>query len=565
MAFWERERGRSHRAGCFHPSELPPPEWETPLISGARYTTMSLHPEWLNSIHDPGIYPHPVSEIRLMETHISWVILTGDWAYKLKKQVNFGFVDFSTLELRRAACEEEVRLNRRTAPYLYDGVVPLTAEEEGPQFGGSSGHVLEFAVRMRQFAQKDLLVNCLERNELSIELITTLAMAVADLHLRAAIASPESPFGTPDIIAENVQKCLDHLEDESLKSGLQTQLKPLAQWVDSEWRRLTGTFIQRKQQGWVREGHGDLHLGNLVRYRGKPILFDCLEFNSSLRWIDVMSDVAFLVMDLFDKQAPSLGWCVLNKWLEQTGDYEGLRVLKYYLAYRALVRAKVAAIRLGQSGMPPDEEEQQRKHLLSYVILASQLIQPGHAAIILMHGVSGSGKSTVASQLVSSLAAIQIRSDIERKRLMGSQRSSSGPTIASADLYSEAATQKTYLRLQSLARSIVTDGYPVIVDATFSKAADRTEFLKIAQELNVPFLIVACHAPEDVLKQRVTLRQQLGQDASDADVNIVKNQLATVEPLTPAEEKFAIRLDTSSEQLARVIPSIRKAIDPVKS
>jgi aminoglycoside phosphotransferase family enzyme/predicted kinase len=520
---------------------------------------MSQHPEWLNSIDDPGIYPHPVSEIQLIQTHISWVILTGDWAYKLKKPVNFGFVDFSTLELRQAACLEEVRLNRRTAPSLYDGVVPMVEGADGPQFGGS-GLILEYAVRMRQFAQADLFEQCLARNELSIDLIKNLARAVAELHAQADIATPESPFGTPELIRSTVQACLDELAKAPLPEALGTQLIPLKEWVTSEWHRLNPSFISRKQQGWIRECHGDLHLGNIVLYRGKPTLFDCLEFNPGLRWIDVMSDVAFLVMDLHGRKASSLAWRTLNIWLEQTGDYQGLSVLKYYLAYRALVRAKVASIRLRQPEISAEDQTRQHDLLKSYIELATSVIRPVQPAIVLMHGVSGSGKSFVARRLVDSFGAIQIRSDVERKRLMGTWPAVPPVPPTESEMYSTETTRQTYLRLKSLAGNVVESGYPVIVDAAFLKQTDRQAFASLAAELGIPFVIAACHAPVAVMQERVSKRQQIGQDASDADVAVLQQQLATAEPLTTHELGYAIELDTNSSDLDAMVKSIRNRL-----
>ena len=525
---------------------------------------MSQHPEWLNSIYDPGIYPHPVSEIQLIQTHISWVILTGDWVYKLKKPVNFGFVDFSTLELRKAACFEEVRLNRRTAPSLYDGVMPLVDGTDGPQFGGS-GPILEYAVRMRQFAQADLFEQRLARDELSIDMVENLAKAVAELHGQAANASPESPFGTPELIRSTVQACLDELARASLPKVLHTQLIHLQDWILTESHRLNSTFINRKQQGCVRECHGDLHLGNIVLYRGKPTLFDCLEFNPNLRWIDKMSDIAFLVMDLHDRNAPRLAWRALNEWLERSGDYQGLFVLRYYLAYRALVRAKVAAIRLRQSELSPEEQERQHESLKSYVDLATTLSRQGRPVIVVMYGVSGSGKSFVARKLVESLGAIQIRSDVERKRLMDAWPPGLSTPPTESEMYSTETSRKTYLRLQELARTVVASGYPVIVDAAFLRQTDRLTFASLATELGVPFVIMACHAPVAVMNERVSQRHQIGQDPSDANVAILQQQLANAEPLTPHELASTIELDTNSSNLDAVMKSIQERLTNISS
>lgn len=523
-----------------------------------------LHPAWLDAVKDPSTFPHPVSCIRMIETHISWVVLTGKWVYKLKKPVDFGFVDFTTLELRRAACYEEVRLNRRTAPELYDNVVMLTEERSGPRFGGT-GPVLEYAVRMRQFAQEDLLDQCLVRQQLSAEIVDTLACEVAKLHREADVATTESPFGNPDSIRASVQACLDHLLMSPASEAMRSQFVQLNEWANIEGRRLEETFTVRKREGWVRECHGDLHLGNLVLYGGRPMLFDCLEFNPELRWIDVISDVAFLVMDLFDRGAAPLSWRLLNKWLEQTGDYGGLSVLKYYLAYRALVRAKVAALRLGQPDLSPDDVSHQQALLSSYAELALRLTKPNHPVILMMHGVSGSGKSFIAAQLASSLGAVQIRSDIERKRLYGMWPPTENPQPANPEKYSRQATQQTYLKLQTIAREVVSAGYSVIVDATFLRHADRIPFASVADELGIPSIIVTCDAPESILRQRVSQRQSRGQDPSDADVTVLESQIANWEPLDPAESQRSVSVNTVDNNVETVLPQIRKMISSANS
>lgn len=519
----------------------------------------ALHPAWLDALKSPTTYPHPVSRIQLMETHISWVALTGEWAYKLKKPVDFGFVDFTSLELRQAACHEEIRLNRRTAPELYDDVVTLTEECCGPRFGGT-GPVLDYAVRMRQFAQEDMLDQRLARGELSEDVIDTLAHEVAELHLQAAVASMDSPFGTPGAIHASVQACLDHLLKFPPSDVMRTQFVQLNEWTNTEWHHLKEIFEIRKRRGWVRECHGDLHLGNLVFYRGRPTLFDCLEFNPELRWIDVFSDVAFLVMDLFDRGAAALAWRVLNKWLEETGDYDGLRLMKYYVAYRALVRAKVAALRLCQPGLSSDDMQHQQNLLRSYAELALILTQSRRPAILLMHGVAGSGKSFIASRLSSSLGAVQIRSDVERKRLFGVWPAPEVWPAIQPEMYTPQATQRTYLRLQTLTREIVGAGYSVIVDATFLRHSDRLSFTSIAEELEVPVIVITCDAPQSVLRQRVLQRKSNGQDPSDADVTVLENHIASREPLDAAESRMSVSMNTADNNLETFLPAIRHLI-----
>ncbi len=519
----------------------------------------SLHPWWLDALSNRATYAHPCSEIQIVETHISWVVLTGDWAYKLKKPVNFGFVDFTTLELRRVACMDELRLNMRTAPELYDSVVPLTNQPAGPRFGGD-GAILEYAVRMRQFDMNDTFDRLQQQGKLSDQIIETLARRVADLHQVAAIALADSSFGNPETILKQAQDCVDEITRLDLVPDHRSQLDQIRRWIQEEWSRLKKRFVERKSNGHVRECHGDLHLGNVVLYAGCPTLFDCLEFNSQLRWIDIVSDIAFLVMDLHDRGAPQLAWRALNEWLQQTGDYEGLPLLKFYLAYRALVRSKVAALRSQQPGLSVSDSLLQQQHLQSYLKLTSALIQPDRPAILLMHGLSGSGKSFVARHLAASIGAVQIRSDVERKRLFGLWPAREASSHRGAEIYSPVATEQTYRRLHTLANAVVSAGYAVIVDAAFLSQSQRAEFVSAADALGLPWAMIECQAPDCVRRERITRRQLAGGDPSDANSRVLDLQLASVEPISEVESSHLIVVNTTSEDLRAAVESVNQLL-----
>lgn len=518
-----------------------------------------LHPWWLDALTNSATYGHPCSDIQIVQTHISWVVLTGDWAYKLKKPVNFGFVDFTTLELRRVACLDELRLNLRTAPELYDSVVPLTHHQSGPKFGGE-GAILEYAVRIRQFDMNDTFDRLQDRKALSEETIERLARRIAELHQIAAIAPAQSSFGQPETILKQSQDCIEQISRVDLPPNLRNQLDHLRSWIPEEWIRRKELFLKRKANGDVRECHGDLHLGNVVLYAGRPTLFDCLEFNPQLRWIDIISDIAFLVMDLHDRGAPPLAWRALNEWLQQTGDYDGLPLLNYYVAYRSLVRATVAALRSQQPELTPADSQQQQQHLQNYVTLAFASTQPSKPAMVLMHGLSGSGKSFVARHLAASIGAVQIRSDVERKRLFGvwPARESSDPSAA--DLYSSQATEQTYQRLDALARGIVSAGYVVIVDAAFLSRSQRKQFVSIARDLNLPWAIIDCQAPESVLRERLSTRHLSGSDPSDADSKVLDLQLALGEPINEVDTEHLITINTNFKDLSPAIDSLNRLL-----
>lgn len=520
--------------------------------------TKVQRPEWLASLLEPDAYSHPVQKIRLFETHISWVLLTGEWAYKLKKPVNLGFVNFTTLELRHQACLDELRLNRRTAPDLYEDVIPLTETSNGPQFG-ATGSVVEYAVRMHQFPDADRLDRCLERNELTREKLDELAREIADLHFKAEVAKPDTGFGGPTLIRETVKACIDALTSDSIPNACRPAVKFLTKWTEAEWRRLRPTFDKRKRKGFVRECHGDLHLGNLVMIDGKPTLFDCLEFNAELRWVDVLSDIAFLVMDLQDRGMPDESWYLFNRYLERTGDFDGLIALPYFLTYRALVRAKVAAIRLGQTGVTDKECAEQQRELRNYLSLAEKLTKRHSPVIVLTNGVCGSGKTGMALTLAASLPAIHIRSDVERKRLAGlwSALDRDIAELDEKDLYSAKVSTKTYERLQRLTQHIVRAGFSVIVDAAFLKRSQRSLFTQGAGDLSVPIVVVSCTAPKQVLEERVRKRQSQGQDASDGDVEVLHQQLEQQDPPLAIEATEIIVVDTTNEDRTGVIERIR--------
>ncbi len=367
---------------------------------------------------DPRAYPHPVTAVRLVETHISFVLLTGQYAYKLKKPLALGFLDFSTLAARRFFCGEELRLNGRLAPRLYLDVVAITGEPDRPQLGGT-GPVLDYAVRMVEFPQSALLDTMLARGALTPPLVDALAEAVARFHGAIERAPIDSPFGDPAQVhapmRQNFEQLAPLLDDDAERAPLAA----LRDWSESECRRLAPAFAARRAGGFVRECHGDLHVGNIALVDGELQIFDGIEFNANLRWIDVASEIAFLTMDLGERGHPGLAARLLDTYLQATGDYEGLGVLRYYLVYRALVRAKVARLRAGQERADDPDRAAELAICRDYVGVATLLAAPRPVALLVTHGVSGAGKTFRSQQLLEALDAIRVRSDVERRRLFG--------------------------------------------------------------------------------------------------------------------------------------------------
>jgi len=494
----------------------------------------------LERLKNPALYDPPSGTVTLLETHISAVLLAGDYAYKLKKPYNLGFLDFSTLAARRHFCEAELRLNRRLAPDLYLGVIPITGSIDTPRFGGE-GQAIEYAVKMRRFPQEALLSNVLLRNALQAGQLDVLAQRIAAFHDTLPGATPAQPHGTPDSI--HAAACQNFSQIEPLLSAPEdrAQLVRLAQIADTLFAATAPIFLQRKHAGFVRECHGDLHLGNMVLIHGEIVPFDCIEFNDDFRWIDVMSEIAFVVMDLTSRGHPDFGFRFLNTYLEHTGDFAGLKVLRYYLMYRAVVRAKIAAFRATASETPPDSRIQAWQAYRHYMVLTEQFSRIPPPLLILMHGVSGSGKSTVARDMAAHLPAIHVRSDVERKRLFGLAPLARSHSAPGTGIYSAEATQRTYARLAEIARGTLAAGYAVVLDATFLGARQRAFF----QTLSNNTWIVSCDAPVAILRARVTARYQAGTDAAEANLAILEQQLASRETLTAAETQHAIFIDTA--------------------
>jgi len=488
----------------------------------------------IRSLQSGAAFDHPADSIEVLETHISWVILAGDYAYKFKKAVNFGFLDFSSLVKRHFYCQEELRLNRRFAPRLYLDVVSITGSVAQPVVNGE-GEPLEFAVKMRRFSQDCLLGGLAAGRRLLPGHVDEIAVLLAGIHDSIDRASENSEFGRAEGIQHWVLDNFSQIRTALQAEAGNSELDRLESWCQQEFSAVRTQLEERRRNGFIRECHGDLHLGNLALIDGRITPFDCIEFNPQLRWIDVMSEAAFLMMDLMDRGYPGLAYRFLNGYLQRTGDYAGLRILRYYLVYRALVRAKVAALRLVQSARDSDNRAEARRDFDGYISLAVNRATAPAACMLIMHGVSGTGKSWYASQLAEELGAIQLRSDIERKRLFGYQADADTGSDVQTGIYSQAASERTYAQLARLASHVVAGGLTVIVDAAFLKLEERQRFQHLAQACDVPFAILHLEADEPTLVARITRRRQLGNDPSEAGIDVLQAQLASQEPLAASE------------------------------
>jgi len=467
-----------------------------------------------------------------------------------------GFVDFSTLDKRHFFCQEELRLNRRLAPQLYLEVVAISGTPERPRLDGV-GTPIEYAVKMIQFSQAQLLSHLIDEGKLLVSHIDRLAHEVSAFHARIEPADPLSCFGTPEAIYQPVQENFQPLFEAIDDPVRQAHAREIETWGQRTFAARRPAFVARKRDGFVRACHGDLHLGNMVLL-DDVVIFDCIEFNDHLRWIDVASDVAFLTMDLADRRRPDLAHRFINGYLEATGDYGLLMLLPFYCTYRATVRAKVAGIRLGQDDLPAAEAAHVRQTFGSYLDLAAQYTQPSHPRLLITHGVSGSGKTYGTQQLVEATGAIRLRSDVERKRLCGLAPLERSTGRSALTLYAPEVTQRTYEQLAQQATLVMQAGYTAIVDATFLTRAHRDAFRRLAAQFGVPFTILDFRADTETLRRRVARRSAHADDASEADLAVLHGQCATQEPLTADEQGSALTIDTDAPQaLERLLEAVR--------
>lgn len=523
-----------------------------PSLPANLTAALSQQRQLIDSLCAPGYFPY---RPRVEETHISWVLLAGHDAYKIKKAVDLGFLDFSTLELRRFYCSEELRLNRRLAPELYLDVIAIGGSLEEPVWGKEPA--LEYAVHMRRFAESGMMDRMLTHGLITPALIDKLAAVIADFHTALLPAPADSPHcSTAEIDKAAMQNFVPLPQLLSAPDDL-AMLETVRQASIRELAACAPLFRQRAAAGCVRECHGDLHLGNIVVLDDVPTPFDCIEFSASLRWIDVISEISFTVMDLLRRGHQQLAWRLLNAYLEITGDFSGVGVLRFYLGYRAMVRAKIAAIRASQRGARIKDE---MKSCRSYLRLAHSCLTLRHPALIITHGLPGCGKSTFAQIALERLGAIRIRSDVERKRLFGLMPLADSKAQAGTDIYNQEATRRTYARLEELARAVLGAGFPVIVDAAFMLQSERGIFRALAKELAVPFVIASVQTDTAVMEQRLRQRYSRGDDASEADITVLQKLQNAQEPMQDHERAVAASFLNNGD-----IDELRSNMDAWKS
>lgn len=492
---------------------------------------------------NPQTYPHECADIKVIETHISLVFLTGDYAYKIKKPVDFGFLDFSTLEKRRHYCELELKRNRVFAPDVYLQVLGLHLSDHDAAINDELQGAGEYLVKMKQFPQADLLSLQVAAGNFSVEDASALGRQLADKHGKLEQAASNDSWGSVKAVSHPVNENFAQITPLLIDAEQQQKLKLIEQWSKTELHVHHELFQERKCVGKIRACHGDLHLNNILWQNHQAIPFDCIEFNDEFHWIDMISELAFLLMDLEHQDQHDLANHCLNGYLEISGDFAAVRLLKFYKVYRAMVRAKVAKLRQQQAGLSQADTEQLEAEYRSYIALAESYITPTQPCLYITHGVSGSGKTTMARFVAGKIGAIHVRSDVERKRLFDFPPDASSGSLLNAGIYSADATAQTFSHLATVASTVVYSGFSIIVDATFLKQAVRDQFYGLAKELHVPFAILDCAIDEQTARDRVRHRMATGKDASEADLKVLEQQLANQDYLSPNEQRHVVMID----------------------
>ncbi len=494
---------------------------------------MSL-PPIIEQMLKPEFYDHPVTEpIQLLQTHISFVLLTGEYAYKVKKPMNFGFLDFSTLEKRQFFCGEELRLNRRLAPELYLSVLPIVEVDGKYHFDRKGeGTPVEYAIAMPEFSQADLLIEMFSADRLTVDHVKQIGEQLATFHQSALTNDHINSFGTMEAVQAVANDNYASTEKYIGIAQTQSQFDQTRAYTDKFFAENAALFSDRIAQGKVRECHGDVHLKNICLYQDRIQIFDCIEFNEPFRNSDVLYDAAFLLMDLQFRGRRDLANIFLNTYLERTGDYEGVVLLPLHCSMRAYIRAKVTSFLLDDPNIPAEVKANAQKEAAAYYQLACEYTQPKQGKLIIMSGVSGSGKSTTAKAIALQQDAIYLRSDAIRKQIAGIDLMERG----SDAIYTPEMTLKTYTRLAELGSLLASKGFTVILDAKYDRLSLRSQAIAAAQAHNLPVEIIYCNAPLEVLEQRLRDRAKANNDIADATVEMLVSQQAAFEDFTDEEK-----------------------------
>lgn len=514
-----------------------------------------MKPTALKSLMIPANYPVPANTVELVQTHVSWIFLTDSHAFKIKKPVDFGFLDFSTLEKRHFYCKEEVRLNRRLCPDIYEGVIELHADGEGASFIGS-GPILDYAVMMKRLPAERMLDKLIETDSVTTEMIERIAGVIADFHAGIASSQYISGFGTLDRIMTNWNENFEQAMSYATGTLPSSELESIRSWVEGFTGSNETLFTRRVEQGYIRECDGDLHLENICLVDDRVYIFDCIEFNERFRYCDTAADIAFLLMDLDFQGRSDLSDLALKTYLELSGDVELEKLIVFYKTYRAFIRGKVESFLLNDETIDPNMKEIAKERAVRYFRLARGYCERSRLrpTLFITCGTMGCGKSRLAEQLAFELGISVYNSDSIRKSCSGKTPGVSIHEQYGEGIYGKSVTADVYAQLKRLAGKELCSNRSVLIDASFKRAADRSSLAALAVSHGADFVILFVSCDVEEQKRRLIRRSELGVSVSDGRIELLGQQQAEFEPPGPDEGRI-ITLDSmnSTECLASMV------------
>jgi len=521
---------------------------------------MTKLPDMIRGLMQPKAYPEPTKSIRLEQTQMSFVFLTDNFAYKVKKPVNLGYLDYSSIEKRLFFCNKELELNRRLCDKTYLEVVRITRQQDDYCINGE-GETVDYAVKMRRLPADRMMDTLLEEDGVSEEMIDRLAEVIAAFHKSAATSGEISAFGSIGSINRNNDENFSQTENYIGRTISRKQFDLLAEYTRGFINDNAGLFENRVKEGYIRDCHGDLHTAHICFENGICI-YDCIEFNDRFRYGDTASEVAFLTMDLDHHGRADLSRSFVDKYITFSGD-EGLKkLLTFYKCYRAYVRGKVACFKLDDPYITADEREKALQDAVGYFDLSYSYVKLPKTLFITT-GLTGSGKSVLAQSLAKRLGLTLISSDITRKKLANIWIKERRFEEINTGIYSPEFSRKTYDTMFSKAKAALEEGSSVIIDASFIKAAEREKAKKLAEATGARFFILECKLEEELTRQR--LRQRLEQDSvSDGRWEIYQAQKDIFEEVAEAPSGNRVIINNYnpiSDNVKQVIDTIYEGVD----
>lgn len=503
----------------------------------------------LSSLLRPEAYPEPTESVSLQQTHVSWLLFTDRFVYKIKKPVDFGFLNFTTMDRRRFYCHEEVRLNSRLSPDLYEGVIEIRETPDGAVFDGT-GRVIDYAVKMQRLPAERMLDRLVETEGLGSDRIRELGRIIAGFHLGAARGSEISRYGELGAIRRNWTESMEQVAPFVPDCIADQHLTAIRAWSERFMTEQEPLFAKRLAEGFIRDCDGDLHLGNIC-LTDRFQIFDCIEFNERFRYIDTAADLAFLLMDFDFHGRSDFASLLLETYMAETGDREILLLLDFYRAYRAFVRGKVTAFRLNDPATPQEERSRAQELATAYFRLArGYLLRPKlPPTLFITCGLMGSGKSSIARLLARELGLAWLRSDRTRKELAGVPVTPGTTADFDAGLYTAEMTEATYGELVRLAEEQLRAGRSVVVDATFCRLKDRDSFRQLGARIGTRCITIAVECPRELLATRLQSRFEARRDISDGRPDLLDEQAAIFEPPS-RDEGDLIRLHADAPPFA---------------